>query len=244
MYFQHSGDIWRDFPQLVPGVLYVQGITSDAVTGPAAGRFAATAAARLATVSAESELPEIRAWRRAFAAMGLKPTQYRCASESLLRRFRKEGSLPGLHPLVDLCNAVSLAFAVPVAVFDVAAITGPLEVRYAAGDEEYLTFTGEVEHPAPGEVIFADAAGRAHARRWTNRQSGRSAVRDSTATALIVAEALHDSAPRDMAELIAVLAAELKVFGSAGSAAPAAAVLSAAEPRFTFGSSGEGRDGQ
>ena len=241
MYFQHSGDIWRDFPRLVPGVLYVQGITSDAVTSPAAGRFAATAAARLATVSAESELPEIQAWRRAFAAMGLKPTQYRCASESLLRRFRKEGSLPGLHPLVDLCNAVSLAFAVPVAVFDVAAITGPLEVRYAAGDEEYLTFAGEVEHPAPGEVIFADAAGRAHARRWTNRQSGRSAVRDSTTTALIVAEALHDSAPRDMAELIAVLAAELKVFASA---APAAAVLSAAEPRLVFGSSGEGRDGQ
>jgi hypothetical protein len=66
-------------------------------------------------------------------------------------------------------------------------------------------------------------------------------VRDSTATALIVAEALHDSAPRDMAELIAVLAAELKVFGSV---APAAAVLSAAEPRLVFGSSGEGRDGQ
>ncbi len=250
MHFQHSGDIWRDFPQLVPGVLYVQGVTGDAVTGPAAERFAAVAASRLAAVSAESELPEIQAWRRAFAAMGLKPTQYRCASESLLRRFRKEGSLPRLHPLVDLCNAVSLAFAIPVAVLDVAAITGPLEVRYAAGDEEYLTFAGEVEHPAPGEVIFADAAGQAHARRWTNRQSGRSAVRDSTAAALIVAEALHEEAPRDMAELIAVLAAELKVVGSVGSvgsvasAAPAAAVLSAAEPRYVFGSSGEGRDGQ
>ena len=247
MHFQHSGDIWRDFPQLVPGVLYVRGVTGDAVTGPAAERFAAVAASRLAAVSAESELPEIQAWRRAFAAMGLKPTQYRCASESLLRRFRKEGSLPRLHPLVDLCNAVSLAFAIPVAVLDVAAITGPLEVRYAAGDEEYLTFAGEVEHPAPGEVIFADAAGQAHARRWTNRQSGRSAVRDSTAAALIVAEALHEEAPRDMAELIAVLAAELKVVGSVGSvasAAPAAAVLSAAEPRYVFGSSGEGRDGQ
>ena len=50
--------------------------------------------------------------------MGLKPTQYRCASESLLRRFRKEGSLPRLHPLVDLCNAVSMAYAIPVAVLD------------------------------------------------------------------------------------------------------------------------------
>ena len=116
--------------------------------------------------------------------MGLKPTQYRCASESLLRRFRKEGSLPRLHPLVDLCNAVSLAFAIPVAALDAGRIAWPLEVRYAAGDEDYLTFGGDTEHPAAGEVIFADQAGQAHARRWTNRQSGRSAVRDATSAVL------------------------------------------------------------
>ena len=131
MQFQHSADIWRDFPQLVPGVLYAEGITGDAPTSAAVDRFAALAKSRLGGVAAESELPEIQAWRRAFAQLGLKPTQYRSASESLLRRFRKEGSLPRLHPLVDLCNAVSLAFAIPVAVLDLSAVAGPLEVRYA-----------------------------------------------------------------------------------------------------------------
>jgi DNA/RNA-binding domain of Phe-tRNA-synthetase-like protein len=232
MDFQHSAPIWRDFPALVPAVLYADGITGDAPVGPAADRFAAIAKSRLAAVAAESELPEIQAWRRAFAQMGLKPTQYRCASESLLRRFRKEGSLPRLHPLVDLCNAVSLAFAVPVAVLDASAIAGPLEVRYATGDESYLTFAGEIEHPPAGEVIFADQAGRAHARRWTNRQSGLSAVRDSTARTLIVAEALHDSAPADMAELIAALTAELQ---AAWSITPQTAILAATSPRFTPG---------
>jgi DNA/RNA-binding domain of Phe-tRNA-synthetase-like protein len=242
MYFQHSAQLWRDFPALVPGVLYVDGITTSpaaasgqtspaAAAGPispaATDRYTAIAKSRLATVTAESELPEIQAWRRAFAQMGLKPTQYRCASESLLRRFRKEGSLPALHPLVDLCNAVSLAYAIPVAVLDAAQITGPLEVRYATGEEEYLTFAGDIEHPAPGEVIFADRAGQAHARRWTNRQSGRSAVRDTTSTALIVAEALHDSASADVPDLIAVLAAELQALK------PQTAILTAAAPRFT-----------
>jgi DNA/RNA-binding domain of Phe-tRNA-synthetase-like protein len=230
MDFQHSAPIWRDFPALVPAVLYADGITDDAPVGPAADRFAAIAKSRLAAVAAESELPEIQAWRRAFAQMGLKSTQYRCASESLLRRFRKEGSLPRLHPLVDLCNAVSLAFAVPVAVLDASAIAGPLEVRYATGDESYLTFAGEIERPPAGEVIFADQAGQAHARRWTNRQSGLSAVRDSTARTLIVAEALHDSAPADMAELIAALTAEIQ---AAWSVTPQAAVLTATSPRFT-----------
>ena len=230
MRFQHSGDIWRDFPALVPGVLYVEGINSDVSTVPAADRFAAIAAARLAA-GPEGELPEIQAWRRAFARMGLKPTQYRCAAESLLRRFRKEGSLPRLHPLVDLCNAVSMAFAIPVAVLDVAAITWPLQVRYAAGDEDYLTFGGETEHPASGEVIFADQAGRAHARRWTNRQSGLSAVQDTTTAVLIVAEALHDSAARDVPELMTAIAAELATW----SFPSPAAVLTPAVPRFTFG---------
>jgi DNA/RNA-binding domain of Phe-tRNA-synthetase-like protein len=229
MEFQHSADIWRDFPQLVPGILYLEGITSTAEVST--DRFYAAATERL-TNTTESELPEIQAWRRAFAQMGLKPTQYRCASESLLRRFRKEGSLPALHPLVDLCNAISLAFAIPVAVLDAAQITGPLEVRHATGDETYLTFAGDVEHPAPGEVIFADRAGQAHARRWTNRQSGRSAVRDSTAAALIVAEALHDQAPGDIPDLLKTLAAELE---TAWSVPPQTAVLTARSPVFTSG---------
>src|SRR5579862_5803388 len=234
MDFQHSAQLWRDFPALVPGVLYVDGITtspaaaSDGPTSPtsptAADRYAAIAKTRLATVATEGELPEIQAWRRAFAQLGLKPTQYRCASESLLRRFRKEGSLPALHPLVDLCNAISMAYAIPVAVLDAAQITGPLEVRYATGDEEYLTFAGDTEHPAPGEVIFADQAGQAHARRWTNRQSGRSAVRADTATVLIVAEALHDQAPEDVPGLIATLAAELE---AAWALTPQTAILTA-----------------
>ncbi len=239
MQFQHSAGIWRDFPQLVPGALYAEGIAVHASTGPAADRFAAVAKSRLAAVAAESELPEIQAWRRAFAAMGLKPTQYRCASESLLRRFRKEGTLPRVHPLVDLCNAVSLAFAIPVAVLDVARIAGPLEVRYATGDETYLTFAGDIEHPAPGEVVFADRAGQAHARRWTNRQSGLSAVRDSTTRALIVAEALHDSAPADVAELAAALTAEIQ---AAWSVTPQAAVLTASFPRFAISPDTPGPD--
>lgn len=123
MHFQHAGEIWRDFPRLVPGVLSVSGITPDAPVEAPAEKLAAVARSRLAGAT-EAELPEIQAWRRAFSAMGLKPTQYRCAAESLLRRFRKEGALPRLHPLVDLCNAVSLAYAIPVAVLDVAAITG------------------------------------------------------------------------------------------------------------------------
>jgi DNA/RNA-binding domain of Phe-tRNA-synthetase-like protein len=228
MRFQHSREIWHDHPRLVPGVLGAAGITGQVSVDSRVAAFTAIAQARLAK-SSVGELPEIQAWRRTFASMGLKPTQYRCASESLLRRYSQESFLPRIHPLVDLCNAISMAFAIPVAVLDVSRIAGNLEVRYAGGDETYHAFSGETENPEVREVIFADDARQAHARRWTNRQSARSAVRDTTTDVLIVAEAMHDSAAADVPELVAAIAGELS---AAWSSTPHTAILSAAAPRF------------
>jgi DNA/RNA-binding domain of Phe-tRNA-synthetase-like protein len=231
MHFRHSDDIWQSFPELAPGVLRADGITGAASVDAPIEAFQATARARLAAGS-ESELPEINAWRRVFSRMGLKPTQYRCASEALLRRFRKENALPRIHPLIDLCNAVSLAFAIPVAVFDLAQVDGVLEVRRAAGNESYLAFSGETEHPEQQEVIFADSAANVHARRWTNRQSALSAVRAETAKVLIVAEAVHEAAAADVEKLTAALAQA--VVTAWPTAAPRTARLSRAAPSFEF----------
>lgn len=226
MYFRHSPEIWEDHPALVPGVLLAEGVTDRPSVDARVAEYQAIARQRLERAS-EGDWPEVQAWRRVFAQMGLKPTQYRCAAESLLRRFRKEGALPRLHPLVDLCNAVSLAFAIPIAVFDVSRISQQMIVRYAKGDERYHSFAGEVECPDPREVVFADADNRAHARRWTHRQSAYSAVRGETASVLIVAEAHHQSAPTDVIRLVDALADELKGLWAAPSAK---AVLSRASP--------------
>ncbi len=213
MFFRHSSDIWNDFPQLNVGVLHAQGIQGTASVSDRVRGIWGLATSRL-DGKAEGELSEIQAWRRTFSAMGLKPTQYRCASESLLRRFRKEGSIPPLNPLVDLCNAVSLLFAVPIAVFDIAKVTDFLEVRYASGNETYTPFGGPDEVPEKGEVVFADESGRAHSRRWTYRQSGYSAVFDSTKDALIVCEALHETAPNDVPRLVDTLKCHVAAISS------------------------------
>ncbi|SCE91453.1 B3/B4 domain-containing protein [Micromonospora mirobrigensis] len=226
MRFRHSRRIWAAFPELTCGVLHSGGITADADVAAWLEPLLDAARGRLAD-GPESGFPEIRAWRRTFAAMGLPPTRYRCAAESLLRRYRREGVLPRLHPLVDLCNAVSLAHAVPVGVFDVDRIDGDLEVRHASGDERYLTFAGGEEHPEQGEVIFADSPGRAHARRWTNRQSGWSAVREGTGEVLVVVEAMHPGA-----DVSAVLAELESTLAAVWSVAARTTMLTAAAPTF------------
>lgn len=231
MVFSHSPAIWTQCPELVPGVLFARGISTRASVGAQVARFSATAKARLDGGN-ESALHEIQAWRRIFAKMGLQPTKYRCASEALLRRLRKEDALPRLHPLVDLCNAISAAFAIPIAVFDLAKITGNMEVRHASGSESYLTFSGEREHPDFDEVIYADQGGNAHARRWTNRQSSLSAVSADTRSVMIVAEAMHESAYEDMRTLLAALMEEIAIAWPG--AASKARLLTRASPRFDY----------
>lgn len=228
--FGHAPDLRDAFPELVAGAIRVDGITADPDTVALAAPFLATARTRLAG-GTESDLPEIKSWRAAFSRMGLKPTQYRCASEALLRRLRTEDTLPALHPLVDLANAVSVAFALPVAVFDLDRVSGSLEVRFADGTERYETFGGDVESPAFGEVVFRDDDGWAHARRWTNRQSGRSAVRTDTSRVLIVSEGMHASAGDDVPRLIATLSG---LVGEAWSVRTGSAVLTREAPRFVL----------
>lgn len=229
MQFSHHPGIWRQHPELCAGVLHADGIRPDVSVEALVARHEAAARARLDAAGTESELPEVQAWRRVFSRMGLKPTQYRCASESLLRRFRKEGAMPRIHPLIDVCNAISMAHAIPVAVLDVAQIRGSLQVRPADGTERYLTFGGEIEHPDPGEVTFADDEGHAHARRWTNRQSGLSAVRDATREVLVVIEGVHATAAADVPRVVAAVAEALR---EAWNVEAKSALLTAHAPLF------------
>jgi DNA/RNA-binding domain of Phe-tRNA-synthetase-like protein len=230
MHFQHSPVIWQRFPRLVPALLVAGGIDRHADATSYIEAWYDRARRRLQS-QAEGQMPEVAAWRRVYSAMGLKPTQYRSASEALLRRFKREDDLPRLHPLVDLCNSASLAYALPVAVFDLEKVDQFLEVRPATGTEEYLSFREELERPEPGEIIFADAGGHAHARRWTFRQSRRSVVAPDTKKVLIVSEAVHDGAAEDVG---AVLAGLREAISSLWCPPEKQAVLTAQHPRFEF----------
>jgi DNA/RNA-binding domain of Phe-tRNA-synthetase-like protein len=233
MHINHAPEIWSNYPELAVGVLHATGISDQASVNELIKPYYAAARERLSNMQ-EGEFPEIKAWRKVFGKMGLKPTQYRCASESLLRRFRKEDTLPSLHPLVDLCNAMSLASAIPIAVFDIDKVTEFLEVRYATGAESYVDFSGAVEHPEPQEIIFADQAGNAHARRWANRQSALSAIRQDTTQVLIVIEAHHAHAAEDVRMVMRNLTEHLQTLWTAKAST---ATLSADTPRFEWSGS-------
>jgi DNA/RNA-binding domain of Phe-tRNA-synthetase-like protein len=199
--FVYDDAVLAEFPTIRAGVIHASGL----VNGPSPKALRAdyeaeqrSVAARLAT-TAVADLPSIAAWRRVFSRFGAKPTQYRSAAEALLRRLAKQGDIPTINVLVDIGNLVSIRYAMPVAVVDLAGVTGVTTVQFATGSEQFTDLGSSASiHPEPGEVIFADEAGVVSARRWCWRQSAQSATSDSTVEALVVIEGHHDAAAEDV----------------------------------------------
>jgi len=233
-YFEHSSSIWNGFPDLCAVAIGVPSISPNQVD--AVGHQVEIARWHECTRERifkhrNSPMPSIKAWQDVFIRMGYSGEKYCCASEQLLRRFRSDNGLPRINPLVDLCNAQSAAYGIPIAIFDVANITAGISVRPASGGEQYLSFANEVETPKPNEIVFTDESGHAHSRRWTYRQSRKSAVSDQTDSVLIVCEAHHATADTDIDELTKSLADSLDRHWHAEIAAMR---LSRDTPRFEF----------
>jgi DNA/RNA-binding domain of Phe-tRNA-synthetase-like protein len=210
--FGYDAAVTGRYPAIRAGVIHATGLSNGPSPPGLQTEYRAAqreARARLAA-TAIADLPSIAAWRRAFTAFGAKPTQYRNAAEALLRRLAKQDDIPAVNTLVDIGNLVSIRYALPVAVIDLASIAGSITVRFATGSELFtdLGSSGSV-HPDPGEVIFADRDGTVSARRWCWRQSAQSATSAATTGALIVAEALHETAARDIASAVTDLTALL-----------------------------------
>ncbi len=231
--FRYDPALLDRFSTIRGGVILAQNLRNGPTPPALTAAFAAEQRAALARLgdTSLSEVPSLAAWRRAFSAFGVKPTQYRSAAEALLRRLTKHGDIPSVNLLVDLGNLVSIRYALPVAVFDRRATTGAVTVRFAAGDERFTDLgTDEVVHPDPGEVIFVDEAGLVSARRWCWRQSDQSAAREDTAEALITVEGHHASAEDDVRAALADLQALLTEY--VPGATLCAALLSPAQPAF------------
>ena len=206
--FRYAPELLARYPSVVGGVFLAHSLTNGPSSPELDAAFAAEQKATLARIGDTplSQLPSLAAWRGAFREFGVDPTQYRSAAEALLRRLTKKGDIPSINTLVDIGNLVSIRYALPVALFDTRAINGGVTVRFADGMERYMTLgDAEVEHPVPGEVIFADEDNRVHARRWCFRQSDQSAVRDDTTEALVTVEAHHANAHADVAAAVADL---------------------------------------
>jgi DNA/RNA-binding domain of Phe-tRNA-synthetase-like protein len=159
------------FPGYRAGVVAASGV----VNGPSVP---------LSVEFASVDHPHLVAWREAFRAFGAKPKRYQCSAEALIRR---PDGLPSINRLVDLYNAVSVRWAVPVGGEDIDRVVGTVRLVRARGDE---VFDGG-DPPKPGEVVWRDEVG-VTCRRWNWRQGVRTRLTEETRRAYFLFDALPE----------------------------------------------------
>lgn len=134
----------------------------------------------------------LEAWAEAYRAFGAKPKRTPCSAESLRKRAQKDGMMRPLNAVVDLYNAVSLRFALPVGGEDAARYDGIPHLCRATGTELFATMADgqpSVDTPDPGEVIWRDDTG-VTCRRWNWRQGPRTQITESSRDMWFVLERL------------------------------------------------------
>lgn len=232
--FRYDAAILERFPTVTGGVILAADLRNGPTPEPLRDAYRQEQRATLARIGETplSQLPTLAAWRSAFRRFGVDPTQCRSAAEALLRRLTKKGDIPSINTLVDLGNLVSIRYALPVAVFDTRALAGPLTVRFATGEERYtpLGQSDVTEHPAAGEVVFADDDGLVFAERWCWRQSDQSAARDDTTRVVITVEAQHEHARPDIEAALNDLLLLLERYAGQHTSA---AILDARQPEIS-----------
>ena len=117
----------------------------------------------------------LQAWAEVFRQFGAKPQRTPCSAEALRKRVLRDGSMPSIDPIVDLYNAISIEYAIPVGGENFAAYAGAPRLAIADGTELFDTMKDGApahENPEVGEVVWRDDIG-VTCRRWNWRQGVR-----------------------------------------------------------------------
>lgn len=173
MKFVVEKEIFEKLPTACFGVVVARGI-DNAKAYPEIDRMLdesiAGAAGRFEGKKVKEEA-DILPYRAAFTALGINPNKYMCSIEALFTRIAKGKGMPHINPIVDLGNAVSLKYTLPMGAHDIAPGAEDICVRLAREGDTFLPFGGtEEESPDAGEVVYA-VGSQVRTRRWTWRQS-------------------------------------------------------------------------
>jgi DNA/RNA-binding domain of Phe-tRNA-synthetase-like protein len=190
-------DVIGDYPAFRVAFAVISGMAAPEDCGPGIEQLAVTAEAEAIQLMDGREVAdhlEIQQWRGAYRRFGIKKTSYRNACEALLRRIKRGDGLPRVLPLVDLYNALSIKYRIPVGADDLTALTPPLAFRHSRPGDGFRDLAGDPnsdDPPKPGEVVLADGA-HVLCRRWNWRQDTRSRIQPTTRDATVVLQTLAD----------------------------------------------------
>ncbi len=119
---------------------------------------------------------DLKPYRDSFIKMGINPNKFPSSVEALTTRIVKGGNLPDINPAVNLVNALSLKYSLPMGAHDLDAVNSDIEVRFSRNGDLFIPFgQTDPEIPGDGELIYA-SGNQVKTRKWIWRQSDRGKV--------------------------------------------------------------------
>ncbi|HBC3930660.1 TPA: B3/4 domain-containing protein [Vibrio parahaemolyticus] len=155
----------------------------------------------------------ISAWEDAFRQFGAKPNRTPCSAAALRKRVFKDGTMASIDPIVDIYNAISIRYAIPVGGENMDAYEGIPTLTISNGSEIFDTMkNGEpaIENPDVGEVIWRDDVG-VTCRRWNWRQGVRTRIEKNTRNMWFILESLPEMPLENLIEAGKEMIEHLKV---------------------------------
>ena len=201
-------EFWDLFPDSAIGVVIAKDINQNIQLGQTKQNElvellnnANKEAKKYLTSEVISENAVVQTWRQAYQKFPTKKGA-RCSIENLLKRVLHDNPVGNINPSVDITNAISLKYALPIGAENIDAFVGDVHLGAAKGDESFLPLgSDEQEPPLPGEIAYFDDEGIiCRCLNW--RDGVRTAITDDTTREFIVMECVD---PNRIDELKAAL---------------------------------------
>jgi len=201
MSFRIAPEVFEKLPDLYIGALVVKGIDNQK-DYPGVTAFLNQCVDEIHQKLAGQKVkqhPMILPFREAFTTLGMNPNKFMPSIEALASRIEKGKGMPHINPIVDLGNAVSIKYLLPMGAHPLSEVDE--EVRFAREGDVFRPFGAAAdEQPDVGELIYANA-NIVGTRRWIWRQSDLSKIERDTRDVFFPIDGFLSLAPQVEAAL-------------------------------------------
>lgn len=212
MKFKIESDIFERFPGLNIGIVIARQINNQGRNDELMDLIREKEKEILAEYDTEtlSQYPRIESWRKAYSSFGAKPKKYKSSVESLYRMILNGTNLRHISKIVDIYNHVSIKYMIPVGGDDLAKVDGDIRLKFARGDEIFISLNSQEEQSAkPGEVVYVDE-GEVLCRRWNWRECDKTKMTEATKDVVLVSEGLPPFTQGEIQEIVEDLSSMVK----------------------------------
>lgn len=182
MKFKVYEEVFRALPTYCVGVVAAKKIDNTKANKAVKEMFEGQMQQTMAKLENENlkEHAAILPYRQAMQTVGINPNKYPSSIEAMLKRVQKGHALASINTAVDMSNAVSMKYLLPMGSHDMNALTGDIAVRFSRADEVFLPLgESEEERVEAGDLVYCDEV-RIRTRRWIWRQSDVGKITEDT----------------------------------------------------------------